>query len=479
MHYGQMRFLLFVASLYCLPALADSEAEFSAFVEAELTRFNVTGASIAVIDRGVVRYLNFGHRAAGNPALIVSSDLFHIASISKPITAWGLMKLNEINSISLDEPVSTYLKTWQLPPSNYNSEKVTLRRIMSHTAGLSARSYQGFPPSIPQPTLIESLNGIPLASSAVFLKDEPGTSYRYSGGGYTLAQLLIENVTDKRFQKYMEEVLFRPLNMQHATFEPADPIDDNAVKPHDFSGRTVDNFVLPELAAGGLRASAIDLTRFAFANMRANPVLTSKSTNQLHERVNLNGTKTTATLGFERRNGLIGHGGQNRGWNSWIDIDPAQQSALIVLTNSDGGLRAITSIRCKWNDLFSINKMDDYCNEELASRQETRTILLIASAISLLLALLILSNLFKKIRESKIEFRLSIQRALLSMLCLSAIGLLWLVIGTDLGVYLGAGIKWGYPTIEYLPPATWYLAFGLTFLLAAIASRISFKRISV
>jgi len=473
-----MRLLLLIAALYYLPALADSEADFSAFAEAELSRFNVTGASIAVVDRGVVRYLNFGHRAAGNPAKIVSSDLFHIASISKPITAWGLMKLSELNFISLDEPVGTYLKTWQLPASNYDSEKVTLRRIMSHTAGLSARSYQGFPPRILQPTLLESLNGIPLSSSAVFLMDEPGTNYSYSGGGYTLAQLLIENVTGKPFQKYMEEELLRPLNMQHATFEPADSNDHNAVKPHDFSGRPADNFVLPELAAGGLRASAIDLAQFAFANMRTNPVLTSKSTSQLHERTNLNGKKIAATLGFEWTNGLIGHGGQNRGWNSWIDIDPLQQSALIILTNSDGGLRAITSIRCKWNDLYSISKMDNYCNENDASRQKTQTILLIASATALLLAFMILGNLFKKFRERKIAFRLSIQGALLFTLCLGAIGFLWLVIGTDLGVYLGAGIRWEYPTIEYLPPATWYLAFSLTFLLTAIASRASFKRVS-
>ena len=478
MQYGQMRLLILAASLVCLPTFADSVKEFYLFAEAELEKFNVPGASIAIVDNGAVQYLNFGLRNSESSATVTSSDLFHIASISKPVTAWALMKLTEQNHVSLDEPVRKYLKTWQLPPSEYDNDLVTLRKIMSHTAGLSARSYQGFPASSPLPTLQDSLNGIPISSSAVVLINEPGSTYGYSGGGFTLAQLLIEDVTGTRFRTYMEETLFKPLNMQHATYKAVDMADDNAVKPHDFAGRMVENYVLAELAAGGLRASAKDLVQFAIANMRPNPVLRDESVQQLHEVVVQNGPNLATTLGFERRNGLISHGGQNRGWNSWLDIDPSRQSALIVLTNGEGGFHLINPIRCKWDSLFAINKLDNYCDGMIASQKTTRWILTTVTVVALSAAIMILFNLLKGFRENRNELKLSVPRVVFCTLCLLAISVLWLVLGTDFGVYLFAGIRWGFPTIEYLPAQTWHFALSLTALVAACMSRASFRQSS-
>ena len=473
-----MRLLFLVASLVCLPAFADSLKEFTQLTETELEKFNVPGASIAIIDNGVVQYLNFGKRSSSSTGKVNSSDLFHIASISKPITAWALMKLNEQNHVSLDEPIQTYLGTWLLPYSEYDNDKVTLRKIMSHTAGLSARSYQGFPASSPAPTLQDSLNGMPITSSAVVLINEPGSIYKYSGGGFTLAQLLIEDVTGRSFRVYMEEVLFKPLNMLHATYEAADPNDDKAVKPHDFEGRVVENYVLTELAAGGLRASAKDLVEFSLANLRTNPVLAEKSVQQLHKGVAQISPGVVATLGFERYNGLISHGGQNRGWSSWLDIDPSGESALIILTNGEGGLHTINPIRCNWNRLFTINKLNNYCDEIVASKKTTRLVLVAASFLALSVALTILIILLKGFRENRLELWLNFPRVVFCILCLLAIGALWLVLETDFGVYLFAGIRWGFPTIEYLPSQTWLFAVSLTSLIAACMSRVSFRQMS-
>jgi CubicO group peptidase (beta-lactamase class C family) len=181
-----MRLLIILICFSQAVVLAEPLQEFTQHVEAERQRLGIPGISIAIVDKGAVKYLNFGlsHSEKSNP--VTSDTLFELASISKPITATAIMRLAQLGLVSLDAPISNYIQPWNLPASGYQNDKVTLRTIMSHTAGLSGRSYQGFPVSQKLPTIEDSLNGILLASSRVEVVIEPGTQYRYSGGGFTL-----------------------------------------------------------------------------------------------------------------------------------------------------------------------------------------------------------------------------------------------------------------------------------------------------
>ena len=160
----------------------------------------VPGTAVGVIRDGEV-LLKSGYGSAdldtGLP--VESGTAFNIGSISKTVAAWGVMKLVEAGKIDLDVPVSTYLTRWQLPESEFDHDGVTMRRLLSHTAGLSLHGYPGFHPDDPLPSVEESLSGATNGAGAVYVAHEPGSKWQYSGGGYTLAHLIVEEVTGQPF----------------------------------------------------------------------------------------------------------------------------------------------------------------------------------------------------------------------------------------------------------------------------------------
>ncbi|WP_262909316.1 serine hydrolase domain-containing protein [Mucilaginibacter daejeonensis] len=137
---------------------------------------------------------------------VASETIFNIGSISKLVSAWGFMQLTEKGFIKLDDPVDQYLTRWHLPESEFDRSRVTLRRILSHTAGLSVHGYGGSDQGLPLLSLEESLNGKTKRNGeTVHLISEPGTKWDYSGGGYTLAQLLLEERTNQSFATYIKK----------------------------------------------------------------------------------------------------------------------------------------------------------------------------------------------------------------------------------------------------------------------------------
>ncbi len=139
--------------------------------------------------------------------------LFQVASMSKWITAWGVMTLVEAGKLDLDAPVSTYLSRWSLPESEFDNSGVTVRRLLSHTAGLTdGLGYGGFAPGQPvQPieaSLTRAADASPGADGAVRVGIEPGSAFEYSGGGYTLLQLIVEEVSGQSFNDYMRSAVF-------------------------------------------------------------------------------------------------------------------------------------------------------------------------------------------------------------------------------------------------------------------------------
>ncbi len=139
----------------------------------------------------------------------------------------GALLLVQQESLSLDEDVNEKLSTWMIPENKFTeTEKVTLRRLLSHSAGLTVHGFPGYAWDRPQPTLVQVLDGTKPANTAAIRVDMiPGSKYRYSGGGYTVMQQMVIDVTDKSFSMFMQDSVLNPLGMTHSTFEQ--PLSEN------------------------------------------------------------------------------------------------------------------------------------------------------------------------------------------------------------------------------------------------------------
>ncbi len=198
--------------------------------------------------------------------------LFQVASLSKWIAAWGVMTLVESGRIDLDAPVSRYLTRWSLPPSAFDNDGVTVRRLLSHTAGLTdGLGYGGFAPGSEIQTLEQSLaraaDASPGADGVVRVGEAPGLEWIYSGGGYTLLQLIIEEVSGEPFNAYMQRAVFQPLGMSRSTFELPQGGGTNVAEFFDTDGSRATHYQFTAKAAASLYTSTADLTRFIQAHL--------------------------------------------------------------------------------------------------------------------------------------------------------------------------------------------------------------------
>lgn len=322
-----------------------------------MKKYRVPGAAVASINEGEVEWVQ-GYGWGVNQKQPVNPDtVFQVASNSKTLTAWGIMKLVGDGKLDLDAPVEQYLKRWSLPDSKFDKDQVTIRRILSHTGGLSVRSYAGYPPDIELPSLEESLSGKVKGLSRLELVREPGINYRYSGGGYTLLQLVIEEVTGEPFSHYMEEEILRPLGMNDSSFEWKDVLQKKTTTAYDLFGRVLPNFIFTEQAAAGLYTTATDLAKFVAANLpnsKGEPsgrrIIDQGLLETMYIPVT---TDLDYGLGYiikKLPNGqrLIHHGGTNRGWRSQFAFIPESGVGLVVLTNSDNGEKLHSDLVSRW-----------------------------------------------------------------------------------------------------------------------------------
>ncbi len=208
--------------------------------------------------------------SAGQP--VDRDTLFQVASLSKWVTAIGVMTLVDAGQIDLDAPAETYLTRWKLPVSEFDHREVTVRRLLSHTAGLTdGLGYAGFAPGVAVQSLPDSLtraaDASPGRDGVVRVGQPPGAEWAYSGGGYAVLQLLIEDVTGEPFDAYMRHAVLHPLGMTRSTFVPPDEGAANLADIYGERGTLATRYEFTVTGASALYTSLADLTRLIQAHL--------------------------------------------------------------------------------------------------------------------------------------------------------------------------------------------------------------------
>jgi len=228
----------------------------------------VGNVAIALLVDGEV-YSRWSH-SIGEP--VDASTVFQMASVSKWVTSWGVMALVEQGVIDLDAPVSRYLRRWELPESGFDNDGVTVRRLLSHTAGLTdGLGYLGFEPGQEVQGLVESLSDtadpVEAASGKVRVGRKPGSGWMYSGGGYTILQLLIEDVTGESFTGYMQRTVLDPLEMTGSSFVWDGSRSARLATSYDRDLEPAPHYRYTALAAASLYSTVNDGLRFLQAHL--------------------------------------------------------------------------------------------------------------------------------------------------------------------------------------------------------------------
>jgi CubicO group peptidase (beta-lactamase class C family) len=312
-----------------------------------MAALHVPGVSIAVIHDGKIEWARgFGvMRIGGDP--VAANTLFQAGSISKPVAAMAVMRLVEKGMLDPDADVNQYLKSWKVPSNEFTAKtKVTLRQLLTHTAGMTVHGFPGYAAGAPVPSLVQVLNGEkPANTPAIFVDTPPGTVWRYSGGGYTIAQLLLVDVTGTPFPKLLHDTVLAPIGMTRSTYEqplPGNRIGE-AATPYRVNGDPVPGgpHTYPEMAAAGLWTTPSDLARYAIEVQQALAGKSSRVISAGTARMMLtpgkNGWGLGPTTGGSADKRYFMHGGSDEGFESNLVAYNSGDGAVIMTNGQNGG----------------------------------------------------------------------------------------------------------------------------------------------
>ena len=327
--------------------------------------YKIPGLSIAVVIDGKLRWAK-GYGNANNITgrKVDENTIFQAASISKPISALGVLILVEGGQLRLDENVNSYLTSWKLDENGLTNEKVpSLRLILSHNAGISVHGFAGYKQNEKMPSLDQVLNGEG-NSPKIMVNNIPGEHAIYSGGGYTVVQKLIEDVTGESFEDYMRKSVLDPLSMKDSRFSHPLPLrfHTNASAAYDKNGQIIEGLWhnYPELAAAGLWTTPTDLANFMteIMDIRHGKDDGILSRNMVNDMLTIQGggfhglgpeiTDSDGTLEF-------GHLGKNAGFTNDMLGGVDTRNAIIIMTNADNGGYIMSEIQRSICSYYDIN----------------------------------------------------------------------------------------------------------------------------
>ena len=317
-----------------------------AFVKAQMAMRNVRGLSLAIIKDGKIAAARaYGVVDDSTKVAVTTATLFQAGSVSKPVAALGALHLVDKGVLSLDGDVNAKLTSWKVPENRFTAgEKITLRRLLSHTAGLTVHGFPGYDVAGPVPTLVQVLDGAPPANTAPIRVDTtPGAIWRYSGGGYTVAQQLVIDATGQPFPRYMQTVVLGPIGMTSSSFEQPLPKERAALTASGYyaDGTPVRGrwHLYPEMAAAGLWTTPTDLAKFAIEVQetlagRGHGVV-SQATARQYVTEQRDGYALGVGVYVTGKTLRFGHGGRDEGFDTLLDAGAESGNGVIVMINAN------------------------------------------------------------------------------------------------------------------------------------------------
>jgi len=319
-----------------------------------MKHYKVPGLSIAVVNNGKLAWAKgYGIANKHTKQVVNENTLFQAGSISKPIAALAALKLVQEKKVLLDTDVNQYLSRWKVPQSKYTEQQpVTLRQLLTHTAGITVHGFPGYQQGKELPSNVEVLTGKG-NTAKVFVDQLPGSHWRYSGGGYTVMEQLVEDVTKLPFDEYLQKEILEPLNMSHSSFEQ--PLSKSkwpfASAAFDNNGEQIEGdwHNYPEQAAAGLWTTPSDLAQYILAIQKSrsgdNKQLLNKTT--VDQMLTIHkGDWGLGPILSEHEKGLIFvHGGKNAGFTNNFSAYVDRGDGLVIMANGDNAGPLIAELK--------------------------------------------------------------------------------------------------------------------------------------
>ncbi len=467
--------------------LAAAVAAIEVSAPAALDRHGVPGVAVAmVIDGEPVWAGGFGVMDVQTGARVTVDAVFEIASLTKPVTAWAILKLAEEGRMDLDTPIETYLDGWTLPPSEFDHALVTPRSILAHGAGLAKGGDSGVDQGESVPSLREAMEGENLEYGPVRVDHEPGQSYHYSSKGFTLLELAVETVTGEPFSVYVKREILQPLGMEDSAFGWTPELEARAAWGHDWYGRKLPHYRHATLAQGGLVATAEDVAKFVAASMYGGEgvspgrgVILPESVNETFKPFPYMDDPTTVGLGYNLHvdgDTLVARkSGDHRGYKAMFFAMPAIGAGLVILANSDRAAPGIyADIACPWSAAIQGNPLNRVCSQLFVLRAAHWAV----GGLGALIGATILLVVFRGARVGERAHSRSLLRRVSAGAAIVTTLLWWAYWYSDIPLQLQ-----GFPPTFYTVRATpWPTAFvvvslGLTALLGGLALFFLYPRV--
>lgn len=354
------------------PVVVKGEAAESVSVQQRMKQLNVPGVSVAVVKNGKLAWARVYGAANTQSQRAVNEDtLFQAGSISKPIAALAALKLVDEGKIALDSDVNQYLKGWQVSGEKaqvdiLKNNPVTLRHLLTHSGGLTVHGFPGYPTGSDIPSTTDVLNGEG-NTDRVLVNMTPGTEFRYSGGGYTIMQKIVEDVTGQSFAEYTDDNILKPMGMNSSTYQHNLPksLKNRASAAFDNEGKMFEQVYndYPEKAAAGLWTTASDLAKYVlhmqaivrgdFDDKEQVGILSKSIVEAMFTK-----HKADYGLGPQMMDGdgqlLFGHGGKNLGFTNFFKGFVYKGDGVIVMTNGDNGGDLINEILTTVSEFYQL-----------------------------------------------------------------------------------------------------------------------------
>jgi CubicO group peptidase (beta-lactamase class C family) len=331
------------------PVIDKNDAHPGKTLSDEMAALHVPGVSIAVVHNGVIEWAQgFGFAAVGGDP-VTAETLFQAGSISKPVAAMAALRLVQQGKLNLDADINTYLTSWKLPASAVAGGKpVTLRELVTHTGGTTVHGFPGYAAGEPVPTLVQVLDGVkPANTAAIRVETAPGTKWNYSGGGFTIMQQALIDVSKQPFPQLMHDTVLAPIGMTHSTYQQPLPAEwkAKAATPYDGEDKPIPGgaHTYPEMAAAGLWTNPSDFARYVIENQlslmgKANHVLSVEMTKQMMT-PGMGSWGLGLLIGGSASKPYFAHNGDDAGFEAaFVGYEQGGDGA-VVMTNAQGGGR--------------------------------------------------------------------------------------------------------------------------------------------